>query len=194
MNISKKIYEWACCKVAGRYAALWLGAIFALELVLILPLDAVLVFFCLHNKSRRYLFAIIATLGSLLSGVAGYLLGRLLWDSIGTFVVGHLLSPDFFHRLIDHYAQNEALAVLIGSLLPVPLKAISLSAGFCQIPFVPFLFYILLARAVRFFLVAVSVQQWGEKIALFFDRHFSHLFMAMGAKVLLTLGFFFLLT
>lgn len=175
-------------------SSLWLGLIFALEIVLIIPLDAVLMLFCLQKSEKRFLYATIATLGSAVSSICGYLLGWLLWDAIGSFVIKHLISPDFFNNLTQHYAHNEKLAVLFGALLPLPLKAVSLSAGFCQIPFLPFLACILVARGIRFFLVAGAVHKWGGKISLFIDKHFSRLVVAIGAKVALTVLFFFLLS
>ncbi len=190
----KKLYYWACEKVHSRFAPFWLGLIFAMEIALIIPLDAVLMLYCLQKKEKRWLFAAIATLGSAVSGVIGYLLGWLLWDTIGPYVVGHLISQDFFSKLAEHYANDETLAVMVGSFLPIPFKAITLSAGFCQIPFLPFLACVLAARAIRFFLIAEAVQRWGGQITAFIDRHFSSLMMALGVKVALTISFFFLLS
>ncbi|MBS3905250.1 MAG: DedA family protein [Simkania sp.] len=189
-----RLYQWACEKVHSRFAPLWLGLIFILEIVLIIPLDAVLVLYCLQKKEKRHLFVAIATIGSVLSGVIGYLLGWFLWDLIGPYVIGHFISQEFFTRLTEHYAHDEALAIMIGSFLPIPFKAISLSAGFCQIPFWTFVFSVLAARAVRFFLIAKAVQRWKDKITAFIDRHFSSLMVAVGAKVALTIVFFFMLS
>lgn len=193
MNFARNVYEWAAGKATSAFAPLWLGIIFLLELVLFIPLDALLMLFCMHNPQRRFVYASVATFASLVTGLAGYAIGYLLWDTIGPFVISHLISPDFFNRLVEHYNAHEKLAVFIGSFLPIPLKAITLSAGFCKLSLLPFTLSIFLARALRFFLIAELMNLWGEPIKRFVDRHFNRLVFAFGAKVALTFSFFWVL-
>ncbi len=193
MRPARKFYTWACQKVHSPWAALWLGCIFLMEILLFVPLDLVLMLFCLEKREKRMFFATLSTLASLLSGIIGYLIGWLLWDTIGPYLVGYVVSEDFFNRLSLHYAQYESLAVLAGALLPIPFKVLVLSAGFCQVPFLPFVLCILIARAARFFLLAQAMYLWGEKISSFIDRYFNRIVMAVGAKIALTFTFFWAL-
>jgi membrane protein YqaA with SNARE-associated domain len=135
----------------------------------------------------------VATISSLVIGLIGYAIGYLLWDGIGQFVTEHLISKEFFNRLVDHYNVHEHIAVFLGSLLPIPFKAITVSAGFCQISLKGYLISILLARALRFFLIAEVMQRWGSQVKIFIDRHFRSLVIALGAKVIFTFGFFWIL-
>jgi membrane protein YqaA with SNARE-associated domain len=187
---ARRVYDWASTKVQSPYAPLWLGGVFLFELVLFIPFDALLMFFCMQNPQRRFFYASMATLASLVTGAVGFLVGYWLWDTVGSYVVGHLISRQFFANLVAHYNAHEHLAVVIGSLLPIPFKAVTLSAGFCQLSFWPFAVSVLLARAVRFFFIAEMMHRFGDRIKAFIDRHFSRILMALGAKIALTFTFF----
>jgi len=190
---AKKIYDWAARKANTRLAPLWLGCVFLLELIFFLPLDAILVLFCLENPKRRFLYAIIATVASTISGIAGYVLGLLAWDAINPYVIGHLISPEFFARLCDHYHLYQNWAVFIGSFLPIPFKAVALSAGVCHLAVVPFIAMVFLARWARFFLIAKAIQKWGVQIKTFVDRHMGRIAVAVGAKIAIAFAFFWAL-
>ena len=58
-GFAKKIYAWASQKANSRFAPLWLGVIFFLELFFILPMDSILLLFCLENPKRRYTYALL---------------------------------------------------------------------------------------------------------------------------------------
>jgi membrane protein YqaA with SNARE-associated domain len=190
---AKKIYDWAAQKANTPFAPFWLGCVFLLELVFFLPLDAILVLFCLENPNRRFLYAIIATIASTISGLAGYALGYLAWDAISPFVLGHLISSDFFTRICDQYHNLQNLAVFVGSFLPIPFKAVALSAGVCKLSLLPFLAMVFFARWARFFLIAKAIQKWGVQIKTFIERHTGRIFMAIGAKIAIAFAFFWAL-
>jgi membrane protein YqaA with SNARE-associated domain len=193
-GFAKKIYDWAAQKANSRFATLWLGLIFFLEIFFFLPMDAVLLLFCLENPSRRYTYAMVATGASLASGLMGYLLGMIAWDYLSPYVLDHLISNSFFESINRHYLDHQHLAVFLGSLFPVPFKAISLSAGVCELTLLPFLGMVFLARFIRFFMIAKVVRKWGVQIKSFVDKHFHRFVVAVGAKIVLALGFFWALS
>lgn len=193
MQLARRVYDWACQKAYSPMAPLWLGFIFILEMFLFLPMDALLMLFCMHNPKQRYVYALVATLSSLLIGLIGYAIGYLLWDSVGPFITEYLISKNFFNRLVLHYHQYEHTAVFLGSFLPIPFKAVTLSAGFCQLPIAGFVAALLFARAIRFFLIAELMQRFGAEIKGFIDRHFGSLLFVFGLKTVLTFAFFFIL-
>lgn len=193
MGPFKRVYDWACLKVHAPFATIWLGVLFLFELILFIPLDALLMLFCMEKKNRSFHFATIASFASTISGIVGYLLGLFLWDTIGPYIVGPVVSEDFFNRMSLHYSQYESLAVFVGALLPIPFKVVALSAGFCQVPFLPFIAAVLSARLLRFFFVAGAMYRFGLPIKAFIERHFNRIIVAVGAKVALTFAFFWAL-
>jgi membrane protein YqaA with SNARE-associated domain len=193
-GFAKKIYAWASQKANSRFAPLWLGVIFFLELIFLIPMDAILLLFCLENPKRRYIYASVATLASLSSGIVGYFLGMAAWDLISPYVLDRMFSTSFFERICSHYLANQHSAVFLGSLLPIPFKAVTLSAGVCELALLPFLGMIFLGRFARFFLIAKVVQRWGIQIKNFVDKHFHRFIVAVGAKIALALTFFWALS
>jgi membrane protein YqaA with SNARE-associated domain len=193
MQSVRRVYHWACQKAYSPFAPLWLAFIFLLEMLLFLPMDALLMLFCMHNPQRRYVYALVAALSSIVIGLIGYGIGYLLWDSVGPFVTQYLISKDFFNRLVEHYNQYEHLAVFLGSFLPIPFKAVSISAGFCKLSLWGYVVALFFARALRFFIIAELMQRWGDRVKTFIDRHFGSLMVAFGAKIVLTFAFFWIL-
>src|SRR3990167_6967377 len=88
-----RLYTWALEKAHSPKAPLWIGLLFTLELILFIPLDPILFIF---------LYAGIATVASLASGLCGYFLGHFLWDWIGSYVVPYLISSASFERVSSH--------------------------------------------------------------------------------------------
>lgn len=186
-----RLYQWAVQRTESRLAPLWIGIIFFLELMLFIPLDAILMFFCLQNRKKIFLYVLIACIASTLSGLCGYLLGHFLWDMIGSYIVPHLISASLFDRFAFHYQQYEDLAIFMGSFLPLPMKLISLSAGIFHLGLGAFLGFLFLARLLRFSLVGGAMYLWGEKVKAFVDRHFKGIFLILGAKIALGFAFFY---
>lgn len=178
-----KLYNWAITKAESKRSPFWISLLFFLEIALFLPLDAILMFFCLQNRKKTFLYVVLATLASTISGLIGYLLGHFLWDLIGPYVVPHIISSAAFARISHHFSQYESWAIFIGALIPFPLKVLTLSAGVFQLGVLPFITYFMSARLIRFLIVGGSVLLWGDRIKNFLDRHFHRIIMVVGAKV-----------
>jgi membrane protein YqaA with SNARE-associated domain len=190
---TQKLYTWATEKAASSRSPLWLALLFSLELFLIVPLDAVLLFFCSQNPRKTFLYVTLATLTSTLSGLAGYLFGHLLWDLIGPYLVPSLIPASAFDRFASHFQLYEHWAVFFGTLLPFPLKALSLASGVFHIGLLPFLTYMFFARLLRFSLSGIAMILWGPKVKTLLDKYHHHVFLALGIKTLLAAGLFWLI-
>jgi membrane protein YqaA with SNARE-associated domain len=191
---AKKFYLWASLKTNSRFAPVWLGVIFLFELIFFIPLDAVLLLFCLENPARRYLYALMATLSSLMTGMIGYYLGHIAWDFLHPYILDHWISTSLFNRITIHYQAVQNWAVFLGALLPVPYKAITLSAGVCHLSLFSFVVAVMLGRWVRFFIIVKAIEKWGMQIKSFMDRHFHRLLVAVGIKIAFALSFFWALS
>lgn len=185
-----KLYNWATQKAESSKAVWWIALLFSLECVLIIPLDAVLMFFCLQNRARSFLYAAIATTASAFSALFGYLLGHFLWDLIGPYLMPYVIAPATFDRISSHFQLYENWAVFLGALIPFPLKAMSLAAGVFHLGIADFLLFVVLGRLLRFFLIAASMVMWGEKVKQFVDRHFHRIILVIGAKAVAASLFF----
>lgn len=189
-----KIYNWATQKANSPHAPWWLGLLFGLELVLLIPLDAIMVFFCLHHKRSIPFYILIGAAASTFSALIGYTIGHFLWGILEPYLVPNLISPHFFEEFSCHCQNYESLAIFFGAMLPLPLKAISLISGVVySFGVTSFLIAFFLGRIVRFSLIGGAMIFWGAKVKVFLDRYYHHLFLAFLAKTVLILLLFWVL-
>lgn len=190
---TSRIYNWAIQRTESKNASLWFGLLFCMELVLFIPLDAIMIFFCLQNRSHIPRYIILAIAASALSGFCGYLIGHLLWDLVSPYILGTIVSPASFDHIASHYQAHETGAIFFGSLFPFPLKVLSLSAGLFHLKFAPFLMILLIARLIRFSILGALMLIFGERLKTFVERHFNRLLVLLGAKVAAGLTFFWMI-
>lgn len=189
-NPIRQTYDWMGKQVHSRYALAWLIFLFFIEAsCFLIPVDPLLILFCIQNRSKSWMYATIATLASVAGGVFGYMIGALLWESVGMALVNALISQETFLSLVAKYKLYQNWAVMIGGFTPIPYKAVTLSAGFCKLPILPFIFYSLLSRGARFFLVAGAIWLWGERIKKFIDHYFNYLVVAFTFILLASTSF-----
>lgn len=177
------LYTWAIDKANSSNAPYWVGLIFFMEIFLFLPLDAVLMFFCLQNRKNTFLYIGIAAFASTLSGLIGYFFGHFLWDLVGSYIVPYVISTSTFERIAGHFQAYENWAVFMGNLVPFPLKALSIGAGVFQLGPMAFAIWMASARLVRFSVVGGAMLIWGEKVKDFVEKHFSRIVLIIGAKI-----------
>ncbi len=189
-----KLYLWATDKASSTKAPLWISLLFFLEIFLFIPLDAILMFFCLQAPRKTFLYVMLAAFASTISATIGYLLGHFLWDLISPYTIPCLISASTFDRIAHHFQLYENWAVLFGTMLPFPLKALSLLGGVFHLKLFPFICCVLTARLFRFGLVGGAMLLWGEKVKAFLDRHFQKVFLLIGIKVALAIAFFWIIS
>jgi membrane protein YqaA with SNARE-associated domain len=183
----RNIYDWMGKKSESPYAIGWLFFLFFIEsCVFFMPVDPLLILFCVKNNKRSLFYASVATFASVGGGLLGYLIGAVMWQSIGAKLVGLLFSEQTFLDLVAKYKLYQNWAVLIAGFTPVPYKAVTLSAGFCHLPIVPFIWCSFLARGARFFLVAGMIRIWGAQVQKFIDKYFNTLVVLFAIIVILS--------
>ncbi|MFC1894689.1 YqaA family protein [Candidatus Dependentiae bacterium] len=190
MKIIRNIYDWMSSKVDSKYAIFWLSILFFTEAIFFFPVDPLLILFCVQNSKRSFFYATIATFSSLLGGILGYTIGALMWKSVGIKMVTWIISEATFNNAVLKYKLYQSWAVLIAGFTPLPYKVITLSAGFCNLPLIPFIVFSLISRGARFFLIAGIIYTWGSQIKYFIDRYFNQLVLLF--TILMILSFWLL--
>ncbi len=186
-KLLRKLYDWMGSKVHTPYAIVWLATLFFIEALFFVPVDPLLVLFCVSNQKKSLRYASIATIFSVLGGIVGYCIGAWAWQSICTQLVSWLISENTFFYLTQKYQLYQNWAVLIAGFTPLPYKAITLSAGFCHLSFIPFVLCSLIARGARFFLIAGMIKIWGIQMKIFIDRYFNQLVVLFSLLVAISL-------
>lgn len=175
----KSMYNWLGKHVHAPYGIYIFGLLVIIEGFFIVPVSTLLAFYCLEKRKQAFLYATIATATSAVGALIGYSLGALLWQALGTTVTHWLVAPDKFDYLVQQFQHNQAWAITGIALTPMPFKALTLTAGFCKLPVLPFLFFTMLGRGIRFYAIALSIYIWGEKIQYYLNKYFYYI-IALG--------------
>jgi len=174
----KRLYKWAGAQVHSPYADYLLGFLFYLEAICFVPTEPLLVLFCVERKDKAWYYAMIATLGAVLGGITSYLIGSVLWANYGESIihnprVGYLIKPETFTYILAQFQYYQWAALLAAGFMPVPFKATTFCAGFCQLSFVPFALCATVVRGSRYFLIAGVITLFGDSIRKSIDRYFN---------------------
>ncbi len=141
----------------------WLPGLFLIETFIIMPLDLVLAGYCYKKKDWAYNISIICAACSVVSSVGSYMIGFFAWEQIGHRFVSFFMNQELFAKIIVLYQKYQFPVVFFGSLLPIPIKSITMSAGFCKLSLVPFMTAIFMSKLIRFLFVAYISKNFGQK-------------------------------
>jgi membrane protein YqaA with SNARE-associated domain len=175
-------------QVYSPYAWSMLGILFFIEAIFFLPVDPILILYCIEYPANAWVFATIATCASVLGGIVGYVIGYAFWQVMSPFILGWVISPETFDKAVLLFREWQMIAIIIGGFTPIPYKAVTYTAGVCQLPLLPFIFYSWIARGARFYLVALLVAKWGAQVKDYIDRYFNILVLLFIIIMLLAAG------
>ena len=189
-GLHRRLYDWVLHWAETPYGGPALGAMsFAEASFFPVPPDPLLMALCLGAPARALGFAFVATVTSVLGGIAGYGIGLGAWELLGDFFFQYVpgVTPEAFGDVEALYERFDFWAVFLAGLTPIPYKVFTLSAGVFSISFPVFVLASVTSRGLRFFLVAALLRRYGAPMAKFIDRNFNLLTFLFGA--LIVLGF-----
>ncbi len=133
------------------------------------PIDAFLALWIWNDKSRFWVFVLMAAAGSALGGLVPYWIGR----AGGEIFLLKRIDRQRLEKIRARFARQEFLAVLIPSLLPppTPWKIFVFAAGVFEMRVPFFLLAAFCGRAVRWFALALLVIKLGPGAVDLVARH-----------------------
>lgn len=184
----RRLYDW-CIATADKPHAAWImGAIsFAESSVFPIPPDTMLIPMSLARPDKAYRFAFLCTWTSVLGGIAGYLIGAWLYDSIGQWLINLYGYGDKVEAFRAAYAEYGAWIILLKGLTPIPYKIVTITSGFAAYNIWMFIGLSVIARGGRFFVVAFLLNRYGEWARETIEKRLGF-WVAVGAGVLV-IGF-----
>ena len=124
---------------------------------------------------RALWFALVCTIGSVLGGLFGYLLGWGLWGSIDQFFFDHI--PGFteakFAEMASTFADNAFITIFTAGFTLIPFKIFTIAAGAAAVPLLAFTLGAVISRGLRFGLLALLIKLCGPSIKEWIDRYFN---------------------
>ena len=173
------LYDWTMRLAEGRHALWALAAVaFVESSVFPIPPDVLMIPMVIARPNRAWLIAAVATVASVLGGLLGYAIGMFAYDSIGLPVLQALGKADAMAAFNERFNGVGFWAVLTAGVTPFPYKVITIMSGWTAMPLMTFIVTSVIARALRFFVVAGLLRAFGPPIREFVERRLALAFTA----------------
>lgn len=202
---TRALYDWVISwgeKKHGQTALFFLSM--AEASFFPIPPDALLIALCMGAHKRWVRFAVVCSVGSVIGGVLGYLIGQFAFEMIGQKLLAissslsGIDSGELLKQASYWFNEKELMGMKVGpwavgiaGFTPIPYKVFTIAAGFFKMAFVPFVVASAISRSLRFFMVAGIIgtlyTKYGNRIKEFIDRYFN--ILAVAFVILLVLGF-----
>lgn len=148
-----------------------------------IPVDAMLIPMVQADHSRTWRYAFWCSVFSVLGGIFGYVLGLFFFETLAAPVLEYLGKTEKMASFEAKIQQYGGVAVFGAGLTPFPYKVITIMSGALKVNFAIFVAASVLARSLRFFIVAGAVKMFGDQAEAILKQHMAKL--TIGLFVLL---------
>lgn len=167
------LYDWTMALARRKTAVWWLAIVaFVESSVFLVPADVLFLPMVLAKPHRAFRYAFIATLFSVLGGIAGWFLGHYAFESIARPVLEFYGKLNAFEEL-QHSVNYETIVLLLvtsGLAHLPPIKVVTILSGAANISLGLFIVSAVITRGARFFILAGLLRKYGEDIRHFIEK------------------------
>jgi membrane protein YqaA with SNARE-associated domain len=185
----RRLYDWTLSLAARKSAEYRLAFIAFIESsIFLVPADVLYLPMALSRPDRAYRYALVATVASVLGGIAGWFLGYYAYETIAMPVLEFYGKLETFEALRGDSSAGFMILMFITSGLAhlPPIKVVTILAGAMHIDLGIFILTAVLARGARFFFLAWLLRTYGEPIRHFIEKRLGTIAaVAAGALILL---------
>lgn len=179
-------YDWMMRLAASPRADRALAVVAFLESsVFPIPPDAMIVPMVLARPERAWRIVLIATVASVLGGLAGYAIGYFLYETLGRWVIDLYGLAEKAEQYRLAYAEWGLWIILIKGLTPIPYKLVTIASGLAAFDIWVFTLASIVTRGARFLLVAALLRAFGSPIRRFIEERLTLVTTAFAAAVVL---------
>ncbi len=145
--------------------------------------DLLLIELAIQRPARMPLYALMASLGSVLGCVLLYFIARK-----GGEALFHRKAGDHAHAIRHWVEQNGFVGMLIAALLPppTPFKFFVFAAGVFEVPLLSYISAITIARLFRYFGIGYLAIRYGTEALPYLMQHKVQVTMLVIGAVLLS--------
>ena len=138
------------------------------------PPDVMIVPMVLAKKDSYLRIFIIATIFSVLGGIAGYLIGYLFID-LAMHVIEFYNYENKVLKLKMDLSQGSGMVIWLGTLFlagftPLPYKVFTITSGLIAFDIIAFIIISFISRGLRFYLVSILTAKFGEKFVKLIEQ------------------------
>ncbi|SCX27108.1 MULTISPECIES: YqaA family protein [Agrobacterium] len=183
----KGLYAWTMALAAKKTAVWWLAIVaFVESSIFVVPADVLFIPMVLAKPKRAMFYALVATIASVLGGIAGWYLGHYAFESVARPILEFYGKLDSFEHMKASVDYNTILLLLITSgiaHLP-PIKVVTILSGAANISLGLFILSAVVTRAARFFILAGLLQRYGEPIRHFIEKRLGLIAAVLAAALI----------
>ena len=181
----RRLYDWTL-GLAQHPHALWALAVVAFieSSFFPIPPDILMIPMIIARPSRAFVIAGVALVASVLGGLFGYGIGALAFESLGQPILASLGKADAMAEFSTRFNDMGFWAVLVAGVTPFPYKVITIMSGWTGMPMGTFIMTSILARGLRFFVVAGLLWKFGAPIRDFIEKRLGIMFTLAVALLL----------
>ncbi|MCO4847590.1 MAG: DedA family protein [Yoonia sp.] len=174
----RKLYNWTISLARSPYA-LWALAVVAFVESSFFPIppDVIMIPMIIAAPRRAFLIAGVATVASVLGGLFGYYIGAVLFEAIGQPIFDFYGKSHAVAAFSEKFNAYGAWAVLVAGVTPFPFKVITIMSGVTSLSLPVFIVSAIIARALRFFIVAALLWKFGAPIRDFIENRLGLMFI-----------------
>ncbi len=147
-----------------------------------IPPDIMLIPMVLATPRQAWKIAGVATVASVLGGYFGYIIGVYFFDLIAKPILSFYGYMHQFDVFKGYYHEWGAWIVFGAGITPFPYKVITIASGVVGLNIWVFGLASVVARGMRFYLVAWLLKKYGESMKVFIEKNLgllSVLFLAL---------------
>jgi len=182
----QRLYDRTVSLARSRNALPALAVVsFAESSVFPIPPDVLMIPMILAAPHRAFIIASVCLAASVAGGIVGYCIGYWLFESVGHAILELYGKDGLFERFGQSYNEWGAWAVLFAGITPFPYKVITVLSGATGLDMSVFIVSSIIARGLRFFIVATLLWKFGLPIRDFIERRLGLVFTLF---ILLLLG------
>lgn len=184
----RKLYDWTLSLAARKSAEWWLAIIaFVESSVFLVPADVLYLPMALSRPERAYRYALVATIASVLGGIAGWFLGHYAYEGLAKPVLEFYGKLDDFEALKDSTGLGLIIILLVTSGLAhlPPIKVVTILSGVIGVNIWLFILLAIVARGARFFALGWLLKTYGEPIRHFIEKRLGTIAAVGAAAVIL---------
>ena len=189
----RKIYDSVIHLSSSKHALAWLFVISFVESSFFpIPPDIILIPMILATPKKAWKIAGVCTLASVIGAYLGYIIGFYFFELIAEPLLEFYGYLDKFNEFKNLYSEYGAWIVFGAGITPFPYKIITIASGVVQLNLAVFTVASIIARGMRFFLIAWLLKTYGEKMRLFIEKNLGwlsvlFLFLLIGGFLLIKL-------
>jgi membrane protein YqaA with SNARE-associated domain len=185
----RRLYDWTMSLAARKSAEKWLAIIAFIESsIFLVPADVLFLPMALAKPEKAYRYAVIATVASVLGGIAGWFLGYFAFETVAKPILAFYGKLEAFEALRTAVDYQMVVLLLITSGLShlPPIKVVTILSGVAHVNIWLFIVSAIVARGARFLLLAWLLQRYGEPIRHFIEKRLGQI-AGFGAVALIVL-------